>query len=110
MNILFSFQTGKSLAQIDNYHKDSLNYLCSSLWVPNFVVVNNLTTLLIPNDNSDFANNFKKNPYSSHDFFFSTPTSNLKFIPNFHKIVGGDGSSGIHGLAIKDNNKITTNK
>lgn len=92
------------MAQTDTYHKDGLNYLCSALFVPSFVIISETaTTLLIPDDDSDLANNFRKNPLGPNDFLFYTPTSNLKFIPNFHKI----GSRMINGLAIKDNSKIT---
>ena len=74
------------------------------------MVIKNSTTLLIRDDSSDFANNFKRNP-TIPGFIFSTPTSNLKFIPNFHKIVFSDGSSDmIHGLLIKDNNQIIKNE
>jgi len=51
--------------------------------------MSNTTTLLIQDDNSDFVKDFKKDPWA-HDFFFTTPTRNLKFVPNFHKLVCGD--------------------
>ena len=103
----FSFQTGKSLVLIDTYDKDGLHYLLSSAWVPSLVFISNTTTLLIQDDNSDFVKDFKKDPWA-HDFFFTTPTRNLKFVPNFHKLICGDGSSGmVHGLLIKDNNQVT---
>jgi len=74
------------------------------------VIFSNTTTLLVVDDNSDFVNNFKKDPFIP-GFFFTTPTSNLKFVPNFHKITAADGSSGmVHVLQIKDNSKITKNE
>jgi hypothetical protein len=74
------------------------------------VVIKNSTTLLIQDDSSVFANDFKRDP-TIPGFIFSTPTSNLKFIPNFHKMVCSDGSSDMtHGLLIKNNNQVIKNE
>src|SRR4051794_28935982 len=89
----FSFQTSRSIILIQTYDKDNKHFLLSALWAPTCVVVKNSTTLLIPDDSSEFTNSFKKNPCGPPGMLYTTPFSNLKFVPNFHKLVAGDVSS-----------------